>query len=113
MIAHNKNYKDYKEIVNILKLVLSVGLKYKLVSSKSRSLFDGSDSSSDDEVTTHVREGSVKAPLGPEVYTQWFREADKNGDGFLTAKELKKMFKARGIKTKSKAFKVRNQLLWP
>ncbi|KAK2157556.1 hypothetical protein LSH36_189g06079 [Paralvinella palmiformis] len=40
-----------------------------------------------------------------QQYEQWFKEADKNQDGVLTAKELKKMFKSKGYKTSNKVFK--------
>ena len=41
-----------------------------------------------------------------EHYQTWFREADTNNDGYLTAKELKKILKTKGLKMSSKAVKV-------
>ena len=45
-----------------------------------------------------------------QEYEQWFKDADKNHDGFLTAKELKKLLKSKGCKTSSKVFKVKYRI---
>ena len=39
-------------------------------------------------------------------YEQWFRAADKDGNGSLTSKELKRALKAKGYKTSRKQLKV-------
>ena len=63
-----------------------------------------SDSDSDDDVTTG-------RPTSSAEFEKWFKEADKNQDGFLTAKELKGMFKVKGYKYSRKEFKVEYYLL--
>jgi Ca2+-binding EF-hand superfamily protein len=40
------------------------------------------------------------------AYEQWFREADKDKNGYLTSREIKKALKSKGYKTSRKALKV-------